>query len=255
MPLVHGEFGVKWKFKNVHSMSKPGLLRRGRPSRAGGHEQQDDGDANGDDEDDGDYEDGEGEVNSAEISFEDSSSFSVPSVVVSGHDTKSLATSSSGSTHTSAVSNPYAEYLLSDLLHTSTSQPAMPSVPSNPPSSTSLSASTPVESYAPARGLTPYLKLKEHSVTWEQTVDVVVQMAIERDSRNLLPSDLKLVVVQRVVPGDPDAPSNPRLGAIYLNLAEYADAGSVTRRYLLRESKTNATLKVSCCGYSHSQAS
>lgn len=50
--------------------------------------------------------------------------------------------------------------------------------------------------------------------------------------------------MQRVISGDPDAPQNPRLGAVYLNLAEYADAGSVTRRYLLRESKTNATLKV-----------
>jgi hypothetical protein len=51
-------------------------------------------------------------------------------------------------------------------------------------------------------------------------------------------------ILQRVIPGDPDAPRNPRLGAVSLNLAQYVDAGVVTRRYLLRQSKTNATLKV-----------
>jgi hypothetical protein len=54
-----------------------------------------------------------------------------------------------------------------------------------------------------------------------------------------------------VIAGDPDAPRNPRLGVVYLNLAQYVDAGVITRRYLLRESKTNATLKVS----SHSSLS
>lgn len=44
--------------------------------------------------------------------------------------------------------------------------------------------------------------------------------------------------------GDPDAPQNPRLGMVKLNLAEYADKRAVTRRYLLRESKTNATLQL-----------
>lgn len=52
--------------------------------------------------------------------------------------------------------------------------------------------------------------------------------------------------------GDPDAPQQPRLGVVSLNLAEYADKDAVTRRYLLRESKTNATLQVplAICQYS-----
>lgn len=49
---------------------------------------------------------------------------------------------------------------------------------------------------------------------------------------------------KRVIPGDLGAPLNPRLGHIELNLAEYANAGPVTRRYLLRRSKVNALLKV-----------
>ena len=44
-------------------------------------------------------------------------------------------------------------------------------------------------------------------------------------------------------PGDQNTP-RPRLGVVYLNLAEYVDEGPVTRRYLLRESKVNATLQL-----------
>ena len=64
---------------------------------------------------------------------------------------------------------------------------------------------------------------------------------------------MEVIALQRVISGDIDAPQNPRLGALYLNLAEYAGTGAITRRYLLSQSKTNATLKVShaerCLGY------
>ncbi|KAH0831143.1 hypothetical protein J3R83DRAFT_13713 [Lanmaoa asiatica] len=73
--------------------------------------------------------------------------------------------------------------------------------------------------YSPAKGITPFVKLKEHSVVWGTTLKLVVQMSV-------------------------DAPRNPRLGVVYLNLAQYVDTGVITRRYLLRQSKTNATLKL-----------
>jgi hypothetical protein len=93
--------------------------------------------------------------------------------------------------------------------------------------------------------MTPFLKLKDHAVAWQHTLSTTLKFDIERDTLGLLPNPLKLVVMQRVIPDDPDGnPSNPRLGAVYLNLAEYVGQGSVERRYLLRESKTNATLKV-----------
>jgi hypothetical protein len=76
-------------------------------------------------------------------------------------------------------------------------------------------------------------------------------MDIERsDNALLLPCPLKLVVTQ---PRDKEDPaslphphkaSNPRLGAVYLDLAQYVEKGEVVRRYLLRESKTNTLLKV-----------
>jgi hypothetical protein len=76
-------------------------------------------------------------------------------------------------------------------------------------------------------------------------------MDVERSSSALLlPSPLKLVVTQREDPTTPPLPhphakaANTRLGAVYLDLAQYVNKGEVVRRYLLRESKTNALLKV-----------
>lgn len=92
--------------------------------------------------------------------------------------------------------------------------------------------------------MTEWVALKNYNARWDHKVDVLVQMDIHRETGDLLPCELKLVAMQRVVHGDPNAPHQPRLGAVYLNLAEYACQGPVTRRYLLRESKTNATLKV-----------
>ena len=80
---------------------------------------------------------------------------------------------------------------------------------------------------------------------WQHTLSTMLKLDIERDTQGLLPNPLKLVVMQRVIHDDLDGnPSNPRLGGVYLNLAEYVGQGSVERRYLLRESKTNAILKV-----------
>ncbi|KAJ7243611.1 N-terminal C2 in EEIG1 and EHBP1 proteins-domain-containing protein [Mycena haematopus] len=106
------------------------------------------------------------------------------------------------------------------------------------------------------RGQTPFLPLHEHSVVWDHPLSAVVQMSIDRDTQRLLPHPFTLKVVQRVVSGDPDAPANPRLGTVELDLAEYTDSvpadninvprkGTVTRRYLLNDSKTNATLRLS----------
>ena len=93
--------------------------------------------------------------------------------------------------------------------------------------------------------MTPYLKLKDHSVVWSQTLDPILKFDIDRETSQVLPNPLKLVVMQRINFEDPyGSPQNPRLGAVYLNLAEYINQGNVERRYLLKESKTNATLKV-----------
>lgn len=117
-------------------------------------------------------------------------------------------------------------------------------------SSATSSSSIVTPPSTPPKGITPFLPLKDHSVEWSQTLHTTVKMSISRGSTTenggvLLSSPMKLVVLQRIIPGDPGAPRNPRLGAVYLNLAEYAGVeGETTRRYLLRQSKTNATLKL-----------
>lgn len=108
----------------------------------------------------------------------------------------------------------------------------------------SLADTPPTDGYTPAKGQTPFIVLKDHNVIWEQTLNFVVQMGVARETGELGECPVKLMVMQRVIHGDPDAPRNPRVGSIYLNLAQYVSAGIVTRRYLLRQSKTNATLKL-----------
>ncbi|TEB32816.1 hypothetical protein FA13DRAFT_228708 [Coprinellus micaceus] len=143
-----------------------------------------------------------------------------------------------------------------------------------------------------ARGMTRYLPLKDHSITFNFPLEAIVKMDVNRSATtatsetgdgsegglglgapepnpydphsqsstsissmmaqanqqakpNLQPSPLKLVVMQRVVPDDPGSvPQNPRLGAVSINLAEYVGKGKVERRFLLKESKVNATLKL-----------
>ena len=154
---------------------------------------------------------------------------------------------------------------------------------------------------SPARGMTRYLPLKDHSINFNFPLEAIIKMDVSRSGGpldvaggepgtpegydvgqgvlspndphshssasvssmmspgvqaqpsqqrrgkpNLQPSPFKLVVMQRVIPDDPDnSPQNPRLGAVFINLAEYVGKGKVERRFLLKESKVNATLKVS----------
>jgi len=188
---------------------------------------------------------------------------SIPSVIVSANTpvsanptARSVSTPSTASTP-SSHSRPHDPLVPPQYLSANWLPPTPP-----PDPAPSLSKSPPTAGYAPAKGQTPFEKLKDHSVSWEQTLDVVVQMGIGRETNELGDCEAKLVVMQvhwftiltklsanqfflqRVIPGDPNAPRNPRLGAVSLNLAQYVGAGVVSRRYLLRQSKTNATLKV-----------
>ncbi|KAJ7903675.1 N-terminal C2 in EEIG1 and EHBP1 proteins-domain-containing protein [Mycena olivaceomarginata] len=179
VPLVHGEFGVRWKFKNTQKVKGKGK------AKAAPEPEHDDGDSLG----------------SADTSIEEPQSLQIPS-------------------------------------H---------------PSASSSTMGADAQTNTSRAGQTGWLPLKDHSVTWDQPLSAVVQMSIERDTHRLLPHPFKLIVLQRVIAHDPDAPHNPRLGTVEIDLAEYVDSvpptspskGVVTRRYLLRDSKTNATLRLS----------
>lgn len=251
VPLITGQFAVRWKFKNVQSGS--GLL-----SKMKGHRNWTNSNANrnnhktlgkgkgkevvrmdepaleievvAEDEDD---KRGEDEDVDEGNSSDDEGSYPVPS----NHSDV-------------ASSNVYGDYLTASPPSTPVPAPASlaqaPASGSGPPGPMTRSQSSLGSngSQSEARGVTPWQKLQSYNVRWDHSVNVVVSMDVHRESFALLPSPLKLIVQQRVIAGDPDAPQHPRLGAVYLNLAEYVDKGKVERRYLLRQSKTNATLKV-----------
>ena len=98
---------------------------------------------------------------------------------------------------------------------------------------------------SPARGQTPTAELKDHTVVWNHIVNTVLRIDVSRDSGILAISPLKLIIVQHSAKNDnSNAPQKSKLGVMYLNMSEYVDKGLVERKYLLRESKTNAIMKV-----------
>ena len=218
VPLVGGQFGVRWKFRHVHnssgilakmkhrSVSSPSVVAAKKDKGKGRMEPQ------------------------IEIVNEDPADMRSSSDGDIAEHTQALGVQTNGSAvygQYLTASPPQTPPLLTDT--SSISQPASPAAKDH---------------HHEGRGITHWTPLKNYNVQWDYNVNTIVQMDIHRETGDLLPCELKLVVVQRVIQGDLNSPQRPRLGAVYLNLAEYASAGPVTRRYLLRESKTNATLKV-----------
>ncbi|KAI0634422.1 N-terminal C2 in EEIG1 and EHBP1 proteins-domain-containing protein [Trametes polyzona] len=256
VPLMTGEFAVRWKFKNVQSGS--GLLSKMKGSRSWS------GQSKGRSEPDAAAGGAVGAGEYGERYVEDDTD---------GHSTHDGFDDASH--HEDAPRSPLEHD------HPPAFEPSHPPTTPTPIINGHTASSTSLTSRSEARGMTPWAKLQSYNVKWDHSVNVVVQMDVHRETSDLLPNELKLVVMQgrgyadgedviggsdhvlpitissharrraipsgpcRVIPGDPDSPQQPRIGAVYLNLAEYADAGKITRRYLLRQSKTNATLKLS----------
>ena len=246
VPFVSGEFGVRWKFKGVQSSSTPkkGLLGRVK-AKAKANDK------------------GKGMEFDAELLPSTGKRDVFPITPILAHPAsvelpptnRSAPLSSVATDHTSShVPSSQSSLTASSqpTLHWADSSSSFNPATVNASHVTMVSDSTITESLPISsthrRGTTPFLKLKEHSVIWSHTLDTLLKFDIDRETSQIQPNPLKLVVMQRVIPDDPDgSPQNPRLGAVYLNLAEYIGKGSVERKYLLKESKTNSVLKVSCC--------
>lgn len=254
IPLVSGEFGVKWKFKNVHTPSgnkQGGILgiAKSKSAKGKGKEENDDDDDGGDSNSQG-----SGEQPSQLLSADWRPPSTPSSTAFSASSTSSrTAVSSAASTLTassrsSSSSAPYSQ-VSSTAFSGSTASSGL--------SSSSTGTNTPSNplpgSNTAARGQTAFLPLKDHNVTWDHTLDVLLRMDVERDTLNLLSSPLTLTVLQAGAghghskskgASNGHASGTSRFGVVYLDLAQYAGRGEVGRRYLLRNSKTNATLKV-----------
>ncbi|THH03919.1 hypothetical protein EW145_g5901 [Phellinidium pouzarii] len=224
VPLIAGEFSVKWKFQHIH---KAQIHRNDNPSSvkiASVNGNGSSGLVNG---------------NGKAVTYQDIEPDHT-SLAPSGESERSVPSMSEGSFSSSSLSPKakIAEELANGDANGNRNECGNGSAGSR---NNTLDTDGFLQE---ARGRTQYVPLREHNVKWNQTINVAVQMGVQRDTMDLQPCELKLVVEQLAVAGDPDAPQNPRLGAVYLNLAEYVDERSVTRRYLLRQSKTNATLQL-----------
>ncbi|KAG6810437.1 hypothetical protein H0H92_011856 [Tricholoma furcatifolium] len=217
IPLVSGEFAIKWKFKNAHGLpgakSGSGLLggfKAKRRARKEGRLRADITDAT--------------ELGTLlDVNSQRTNSLDGHASVWSGASSTTSSSSSSASSSAPKSTN------------TRTTSSSASSAPALPPS---IAPPT-----TPAHGQTPFLRLKDHAVAWEHTLSILIRMDVDRDPQSMLLScPLKLTVLQRDQLR-PDAKPVP-FGVVMLDLAQYASKGEVQRRYLLRESKTNATLKL-----------
>ncbi|RKP36042.1 EEIG1/EHBP1 N-terminal domain-containing protein, partial [Dimargaris cristalligena] len=89
-----------------------------------------------------------------------------------------------------------------------------------------------------ASGCTSRAPISEHRVEWDHIISKQMELVVGKDGV-LSPCELHLAIKQVM---NQEKPRN--LGVLVLNLAEYAKEGEVTRRYLLQESKSNSTLKI-----------
>jgi hypothetical protein len=87
--------------------------------------------------------------------------------------------------------------------------------------------------------------LHDHSVSYVQRIDVEVEMFIDKETKELQSSELKLEVQQNILDFEEKERGHEVFGVVYINLAEYTKAGPVTRRYLLMKSKANTVMRVS----------
>ncbi|KAH9944892.1 N-terminal C2 in EEIG1 and EHBP1 proteins-domain-containing protein [Amylocystis lapponica] len=223
VPLMGGEFGVRWKFKNVQSGS--GLLSKMRGTRpwTGGRRK------------------GKGKARPPGLEIEVTPADEEDGAAGDG-DAEGDSSAQEDNLDDSADRPSEDSTLFGGRL--STSPPGTPPPPVTPTPALKPTSSTSPESRSVAHGTTRWETLQSYNVKWQHSVNVAVQMDVHRETGDLLPNEMKLVIMQRVIHGDPNSPRRPRVGEVYINLAEYADAGPVTRRYLLRQSKTNATLKL-----------
>jgi hypothetical protein len=176
VPLLGGQFGVKWRFKHVQSAGRnAGLLAKMRANKSSPHidvgkgkgrELNVDEDATTGDED---YQAVDG-THGHGIYIND---FQVPSGSSYFTAGGSKLSSSSSTTASSDSSSFYTT-----------------------PSHTPASSISTEHSYSDGRGVTDWAPLLEHTAKWEHTVSVVVRMDVDRETSILQSNDLKLTIMQ-----------------------------------------------------------
>jgi N-terminal C2 in EEIG1 and EHBP1 proteins len=177
VPLLGGEFGVKWRFKHVQSAGpNASLLAKMKLSKSSLHVDTGKGKGRDLSVDDGD-------LTPVDDDFQTNNGALGP-----GINTDGFRTPSSGSYSPASISKSSASSLYT------TTTPDSSSFNTTPPHSASSISSD--HSYSDGRGATEWAPLHEHTAEWQHTVSVIVRMDIDRETSTLQSNDLKLTVMQ-----------------------------------------------------------
>lgn len=210
VPLVQGDFAVRWRFDNAQS------VQSGDNHHSKHKKKEDESSGTVDDSSEQDS------IRNGRLT---SSSSSTRSSTDAGHQLQLPRHGSNDSQ--------YGRYLSPDA---------------------ASSATTPIDNdlevpktfLSSARGKTELSPLlHDHSILYNQRIDVELEMSIDRETRELQPCELKLEVLLNLPSDDPKENGKQSFGVAYIDLAQYARAGAETRRHLLQKSKTNALIRVS----------
>ncbi|KAI9304085.1 EEIG1/EHBP1 N-terminal domain-containing protein [Cunninghamella echinulata] len=87
-------------------------------------------------------------------------------------------------------------------------------------------------------GITTNIPINDHTVIWRHSVKTQCELVISKQHL-LMPCELKLEIYQEI-----GGSNLKQIGALSLNISEYATLGHITKRYLLEECKFNSLIKV-----------
>lgn len=202
VPLVKGEFGVRWKFKNVQSGSS--LLSK---MKAGGGLRSISGGSTNTEDDSRSIWKGKAKASpnlqmttALPDNQSEKSAFDSAYATPIDEDHQSIWTRNS----TSSSSSRSGYHHHSNSTQSELGSPIMTPTPI-PPASAAPTIKAPMAppdlpsttySHVEPKGMTEWSKLHSYNAKWDQKVNVVVQMDVHRETEDLLPNELKLVVMQ-----------------------------------------------------------
>lgn len=215
VPLVQGEFAVRWRFDHAQSVSGDNTVavkKKAEESSSG--------------------------------TIEDTSEHGSlhNGLVPNGH----ISSSSSSSTDSSTEPGTQLRVPRQSSHESSYGQYLSPDAAAAPTSFAEDEVEIPDTFLSSAKGRTSWSPLlSDHSVSFNQRIDVVLDMFVDKETRDLQHSELKLEVLLDLPSIESKDRGREVLGVVYIDLAQYASAGADTRRHLLQKSKINAIMRVS----------
>ena len=180
VPLIKGEFGVRWKFKGVQSGSGLlGKMKGGSKTWSGQGK-------------------GKGRATAIGLGIGVTEEGELFDEAGSTHGSTQGTTEDDPDADTAEEPNPHRHRSFEYLRATNASTPQLNGhdTPNPPPQTPAPIVHSVPATQSEARGMTPWAELQNYNVKWSHSVNVAVQMDVHRETGDLLPNELKLVVMQ-----------------------------------------------------------